>query len=434
VGNVSLSLYSRDEEAALEVFMRLVVKKFGGTSVGNIDRILEVAKQVAAARNQSEQVVVVVSAMAGETDRLVKLSYQVTENPDEREFDLLLSTGEMVSSALLAIALNALGYAAESFTGRQVGILTDSVHTKARIRKIDAERLLRALEQGKIAVVAGFQGIDEHEDLTTLGRGGSDTTAVALAAAMGSAICEIYTDVDGVYTADPNLVPEARRLRKISYDEMLEMASLGAKVLQTRSVEVAKIYNVPVLVKSTFEAGEGTLVTREDAELEKVAVSGLTLDKNQARITVLGVPDHPGLAAKIFGKVSDAHIVVDMIVQNVSEQELTDISFTMARSDGKKAFDLVHEVLPDIGARDVKLDGKIAKVSIIGAGMRSHSGIATTMFAALAGENINILMISTSEIKISCIIDEKYGELAVRTLHEAFGLGSPREDEISEGC
>ena len=414
--------------------MRFVVMKFGGTSVGNIDRILDVAKRVAAAHNQGEQVVVVVSAMAGETDRLVKLSYQVTENPDEREFDLLLSTGEMVSSALLTIALNALGYAAESFTGRQMGILTDSVHTKARIRKIDGERILHALEQGKIAVVAGFQGIDEHEDLTTLGRGGSDTTAVALAAALGSGMCEIYTDVDGVYTADPNLVPEARRLRKISYDEMLEMASLGAKVLQTRSVEVAKIYNVPVLVKSTFQEGEGTLVTREDAELEKVAVSGLTLDKNQARLTVLGVPDRPGLAAKIFGKVSDAHIVVDMIVQNVSEQELTDISFTMARGDGKKAFDLVHEVLPDIGARDVKLDGKIAKVSIIGAGMRSHSGIATTMFAALASESINILMISTSEIKISCIIDEKYGELAVRTLHEAFGLGSPREDERSEGC
>jgi aspartate kinase len=413
--------------------MRFVVKKFGGTSVGNIDRILDVAKQVAAARNQGEQVVVVVSAMAGETDRLVKLSYQVTENPDEREFDLLLSTGEMVSSALLTIALNALGYAAESFTGRQVGILTDSVHTKARIRKINGERILHVLEQGKIAVVAGFQGIDEHEDLTTLGRGGSDTTAVALAAALGSAVCEIYTDVDGVYTADPNLVPDARRLCKISYDEMLEMASLGAKVLQTRSVEVAKIYNVPVLVKSTFQEGDGTLVTREDAELEKVAVSGLTLDKNQARLTVLGVPDRPGLAAKIFGKVSDAHIVVDMIVQNVSEQELTDISFTMARGDGKKAFALVHEVLPEIGARDVKLDGKIAKVSIIGAGMRSHSGIATTMFAALAHENINILMISTSEIKISCIIDEKYGELAVRTLHEAFGLGSSRDDELSEG-
>jgi aspartate kinase len=414
--------------------MRVVVKKFGGTSVGNIDRILDVAKQVAAARTRGDRVVVVVSAMAGETDRLVKLSYQVTENPDEREFDLLLSTGEMVSSALLAMALKALGYAAESFTGRQVGILTDSVHTKARIRRINGERILQALEQGKIAVVAGFQGIDEHEDLTTLGRGGSDTTAVALAAALGSAVCEIYTDVDGVYTADPNLVPDARRLHKISYDEMLEMASLGAKVLQTRSVEVAKIYNVPVLVKSTFEEGEGTLVTREDAELEKVAVSGLTLDKNQARITVLGVPDRPGLAAKIFGKVSDAHIVVDMIVQNVSEQELTDISFTMARGDGQKAFALVHDVLPDIGARDVKLDGKIAKVSIIGAGMSSHSGIATSMFTALAHENINILMISTSEIKISCIIDEKYGELAVRTLHDAFGLGGPREDESSAGC
>ena len=412
--------------------MRFVVKKFGGTSVGNIDRILEVAKKVAAACSRGEKVVVVVSAMAGDTDRLVKLGTQVSEHPDEREFDLLLSTGEMVSSALLAIALNAMGYAAESFTGRQVGILTDSVHTKARIRKIDGERIFQALDQGKIAVVAGFQGIDEREDMTTLGRGGSDTTAVALAAALNADVCEIYTDVDGVYTADPNLVPDAQRLRKISYDEMLEMASLGAKVLQTRSVEVAKIYHVPVLVKSTFQEGEGTLVTREDAELEKVVVSGLTLDKNQARLTVLGVPDRPGLAAKIFGRVSEAHIVVDMIVQNVSEQELTDISFTVARGDGKKAFALVEEVLPEIGAHAVKLDAKIAKVSIIGAGMRSHSGIATSMFAGLARENINILMISTSEIKISCVIDEKYGELAVRTLHDAFGLGNPREDELAE--
>jgi aspartate kinase len=412
--------------------MRFAVKKFGGTSVGNIDRILEVAKKVAAARSRGDKVVVVVSAMAGDTDRLVRLGTQVSDHPDEREFDLLLSTGEMVSSALLAIALNDMGCAAESFTGRQVGILTDSVHTKARIRKIDGERIFQALDQGKIAVVAGFQGINEREDMTTLGRGGSDTTAVALAAALNADGCEIYTDVDGVYTADPNLVPDAQRLRKISYDEMLEMASLGAKVLQTRSVEVAKIYHVPVLVKSTFQEGEGTLVTREDAELEKVVVSGLTLDNNQARITVLGVPDRPGLAAKIFGRVSDAHIVVDMIVQNVSEQELTDISFTVARGDGKKAFALVEEVLPEIGARAVKLDAKIAKVSIIGAGMRSHSGIATSMFAGLARENINILMISTSEIKISCVIDEKYGELAVRTLHDAFGLGNPREDELAE--
>jgi aspartate kinase len=412
--------------------MRLVVKKFGGTSVGNIDRILEVAKQVASARDRGERVVVVVSAMAGETDRLVGLGSQISENPDEREFDLLLSTGEMVSSALLAIALNDRGYTAESFTGRQVGILTDSVHTKARIRRINGERILQAIDRGKIAVVAGFQGIDEREDMTTLGRGGSDTTAVALAAALGADVCEIYTDVDGVYTADPNLVPDARRLRKISYDEMLEMASLGAKVLQTRSVEVAKIYNVPVLVKSTFQEGEGTLVTKEDAQLEKVVVSGLTLDKNQARITVVGVPDRPGVASKIFGKVSDAHIVVDMIVQNVSEQELTDISFTVARSDGRKATALVQELLPAIAARDVRLDGKIAKVSIVGAGMRSHSGIATTMFAALARENVNILMISTSEIKISCVIDEKYGELAVRTLHEAFGLGNRRDDELAE--
>ncbi|MBI3328663.1 MAG: aspartate kinase [Nitrospinae bacterium] len=404
--------------------MRFVVKKFGGTSVGTMYRILEVAKKVAAARDHGENSIVVVSAMAGETDRLVSLGRQVSENPNTREFDLLLSTGEMVSSALLAIALNDMGYAAESFVGRQVGILTDSLHTQARIRKIDGARILQALQQGKIAVVAGFQGIDEREDVTTLGRGGSDTTAVALAAALGAEMCEIYTDVDGVYTADPNLVPDARRLRKISYDEMLEMASLGAKVLQIRSVEVAKIYGVPVLVKSTFQEGEGTLVTKEDVELEKVVVSGVTLDKYQARITVVGVPDRPGIAAKIFGKVSHAHIVVDMIVQNVGERELTDISFTVPHGDGKQAFALVQEVLSEIGARDVKLDAKIAKVSIIGAGMRSHSGIATTMFTTLARENVNILMISTSEIKISCVIDEKYGELAVRALHEAFRLGN----------
>jgi aspartate kinase len=412
--------------------MGLVVKKFGGTSVGDLDRIREVAKKVAAARDRGQRIVVVVSAMAGETDRLIQLGYQMADNPSEREFDLLLSTGEMVSSALLAIALNAMGYAAESFTGRQVGILTDSVHTKARIRKIDGERLLQALDGGKIAVVAGFQGIDEREDMTTLGRGGSDTTAVALAAALGADLCEIYTDVDGVYTADPNVVPDARRLAKISYDEMLEMASLGAKVLQTRSVEVAKIYNVPVLVKSTFQEGEGTLVTQEDAELEKVVVSGVTLDKNQTRLTVVGVPDRPGVAAKIFGKVSDAHIVVDMIVQNVGAQELTDISFTVPRSDGPKALALIQEVLPEVGAQAAKLDAKIAKVSIIGAGMRSHSGVATTMFAALARENINILMISTSEIKISCVIEEKYGELAVRALHDAFDLGNRREDAPAE--
>jgi len=406
--------------------MRCVVKKFGGTSVGDIHRIREVAKKVAAARDQGEHIVVVVSAMAGETDRLVTLAHQLVESPNAREFDLLLSTGEMVSSALLALVLNDMGYAAESFVGRQVGILTDSIHTRARIRRIDGERILRALEQGRIAVVAGFQGIDEREDLTTLGRGGSDTTAVALAAALGAEMCEIYTDVDGVYTADPNLVPGARRLRKISYDEMLEMASLGAKVLQTRSVEVGKIYQVPVLVKSTFQEGEGTLVTEEDAELEKVVVSGVTLDKNQARITVAAVPDRPGVAAKILGQVSDAHIVVDMIVQNVGEQGLTDLSFTVARGDGQKAATLVQEVLPEIGAREVKLDATIAKVSIIGAGMRSHAGVAAGMFTALARENINIFMISTSEIKISCVIDEKYGELAVRALHEAFGLSQDR--------
>ncbi|RMF88601.1 MAG: aspartate kinase [Nitrospinota bacterium] len=408
--------------------MPLVVKKFGGTSVGNIERIREVARLIARARDKGERIVVVVSAMAGETDRLLKLAYQVSPSPVEREVDLLLSSGEIVSSALVAIALNDLGYPAESFTGRQVGIVTDSAYTRARIRRINTTRILQALDEGKIAVVAGFQGIDEQENVTTLGRGGSDTTAVALAAALEADICEIYTDVDGVYTSDPNVVSQARRISKISYDEMLEMASLGAKVLQTRSVEVAKIYEVPLLVKSTFKEGGGTLVVKEVPELEKVVVSGVTYDKNQARITVTQVPDRPGIAAHLFGKVSDANIVVDMIVQNVGEHGLTDISFTVSRTDGKKAFSLVKAAAESIGAGEVKLDENIAKVSIVGAAMQSHAGVATKMFATLARENINIIMISTSEIKISCVVEEKYAELATRVLHEAFELD--REPEV----
>ncbi len=402
--------------------MRLVVKKFGGTSVGNIQRILDVAKIIARDKDRGDKIVVVVSAMAGETDRLIKLAYQVCDNPVEREVDLLVSSGEIVSSALVAIALNNLGYPAESFTGRQVGIVTDSSFTRARIRRVNTTRILQALEEGKIAVVAGFQGIDEQENVTTLGRGGSDTTAVALAAALKADMCEIYTDVDGVYTSDPNVVSRARRISKISYDEMLEMAILGAKVLQTRSVEVAKIYEVPIWVKSTFQEGEGTLVMKEVPELEKVVVSGVTYDKNQARLTVTRVPDRPGVAARIFGAVSDANIVVDTIVQNVGAEGLTDISFTVSRTDGKKALKLVKVAAESIGAGEVKLDENVAKVSIVGAAMQSHAGVATKMFAALAKENINIMMISTSEIKISCVVEEKYAELATRVLHDVFEL------------
>lgn len=402
--------------------MRLVVKKFGGTSVGNIQRILDVAKIIARDKERGDKIVVVVSAMAGETDRLIKLAYQVCDNPVEREVDLLVSSGEIVSSALVAIALNNLGYPAESFTGRQVGIVTDSSFTRARIRRVNTTRILQALEEGKIAVVAGFQGIDEQENVTTLGRGGSDTTAVALAAALKADMCEIYTDVDGVYTSDPNVVSRARRISKISYDEMLEMAILGAKVLQTRSVEVAKIYEVPIWVKSTFQEGEGTLVMKEVPELEKVVVSGVTYDKNQARLTVTRVPDRPGVAARIFGAISDANIVVDTIVQNVGAEGLTDISFTVSRTDGKKALKLVKVAAESIGAGEVKLDENVAKVSIVGAAMQSHAGVATKMFAALAKENINIMMISTSEIKISCVVEEKYAELATRVLHDVFEL------------
>lgn len=404
--------------------MSLIVQKYGGTSVGDIPRIKEVAAKVAAIQERGDQVVVVVSAMAGETDRLIGLAYQVNEAPREREMDLLLSCGERVSCALLALALQALNYQAESFTGRQVGIVTDSIHTRARIKRITAERVRQALGEGKIAVVAGFQGIDEVQDVTTLGRGGSDTTAVALAAALKADLCEIYTDVDGVYTADPNIVADARRLDKISYDEMLELASLGAKVLQARSVEFAKKYRVPLLVKSTFGDGKGTMVTDEDRDMEAVLVSGVACDKNQAKITITRVPDRPGIAARIFGWIAQENYVVDMIIQNVSEGGLTDISFTLPRSEAKKVLERVRQVAGEIAGKDVRLDEDIAKVSIVGVGMRSHSGVAARMFSTLAAENINIQMISTSEIKISCVIEAKYAELAVRVLHQAFELGN----------
>ena len=402
--------------------MALIVQKYGGTSVGNIERIHRVAERVERAQKDGHQVVVVLSAMSGETDRLLKLAHEATSSPDERELDMLLSTGERVTIALLAMELRGRGVNARSFTGRQVGIHTDSAHTKERISRVTAERITEALAAGVIPVVAGFQGINASSDVTTLGRGGSDLTAVALAAALKADRCIIYTDVDGVYTADPNIVPAARRLDKISYEEMLEMASLGAKVLQSRSVEFAAKYSVPVEVNSSFKEGKGTLVTREDADMEGVMVSGVTGDRNQAKITIVGVPDRPGIAARVFGAVAHANIVVDMIIQNVSQASMTDISFTVPKADLRNAVDLVQRLSQEIGARSVAVTESIAKVSLIGVGMRSHSGVAAKMFEVLSREGVNIMMISTSEIKISCVIEEKYLELAMRTLHTAFGL------------
>jgi aspartate kinase len=400
----------------------LIVQKYGGTSVGNIERIHRVAERVERAQKDGHQVVVVLSAMSGETDRLLKLAHEAANSPDERELDMLLSTGERVTIALLAMELRGRGVNARSFTGRQVGIHTDSAHTKARISRVTADRIKEALAGGVIPVVAGFQGINASSDVTTLGRGGSDLTAVALAAALKADRCIIYTDVDGVYTADPNIVPSARRLDKISYEEMLEMASLGAKVLQSRSVEFAAKYSVPVEVNSSFKEGKGTLVTREDADMEGVMVSGVTGDRNQAKITIVGVPDRPGIAARVFGAVANANIVVDMIIQNVSQASMTDISFTVPKPDLRNAVDLVQRLSQEIGARSVAVTESIAKVSLIGVGMRSHSGVAAKMFEVLSREGVNIMMISTSEIKISCVIEEKYLELAMRTLHTAFGL------------
>lgn len=402
--------------------MSLIVHKYGGTSVGTVERIHRVADRVAQASREGHHVVVVLSAMSGETDRLIKLAHEVTAAPDERELDMLLSTGERVTIALLAMELRGRGINARSFTGRQVGIITDSAHTKARIARVTADRIKEALKQGVIPVVAGFQGINEQSDVTTLGRGGSDLSAVALAAALKADRCIIFTDVDGVYTADPNIVPTARRIDKISYEEMLEMASLGAKVLQTRSVEFAAKFNVPVEVNSSFKEGKGTLVTKEDRDMEAVAVSGVTGDRNQAKITIVGVPDKPGIAARIFGPVAEAHINVDMIIQNVSQATMTDMSFTVPRADLKKAVPLIQAVAKDIEAKTVSVTEAIAKVSLIGVGMRSHSGVAAKMFEVLSREGINIMMISTSEIKISCVIDEKYLELAMRALHSAFDL------------
>lgn len=407
--------------------MGIIVQKYGGTSVGSLEKIRFVAGKVAKRYREGNDVVVVVSAMSGETDKLIKLAKELSPSPDPREMDVIVSTGEQVTIALLAMALKDIGIPARSLLGFQIPIKTDDAFMKARILDIDTSALKKAFEAKEVAVVAGFQGITLNQDITTLGRGGSDTSAVALAAVLGAELCEIYTDVDGVYTCDPNICDKARRLNKISYDEMLEMASLGAKVLQTRSVEFAKKHTIPILVKSTFSDDGGTLTTLEDNEMEKEVVSGITYDKNEAKITILGVQDKPGVAARIFSPLSEKDINVDMIIQNVSaDGKLADMSFTVTKTDFDKALGIVRQLAGEMGARDVAGDPSIAKLSIVGVGMRSHAGVASKMFQALSDVGINIQMISTSEIKVSCVIDEKFTELGVRVLHEAFELDKPR--------
>jgi aspartate kinase len=410
--------------------MALVVQKYGGTSVGDVDRIRNVARRVIRTRDKGHQVVVVVSAMAGETDKLIRLAQQITPDPDEREMDVLVSTGEQITIALFTMTLKSMGCDAKSYLGFQIKIATDSAFGKARITGIESEKMLEDLRNGRIVVVAGFQGVDESENITTLGRGGSDTTAVAVAAAIRADVCEIYTDVDGVYTTDPNVCPKARKLSRISYDEMLEMASLGAKVLQIRSVEFAKKYDVPIHVRSSFNENPGTIVCKEEKEMERVVVSGVTYNKNEAKIEVMRVPDVPGVAAKLFKPIADANIVVDMIIQTSStEKGCADLAFTVPKTDFSKALQIVKESAKQMGGKEVLSDENIAKVSIIGVGMRSHSSVAAQMFSALADEGINIQMISTSEIKISCVIDSKYTELAVRALHDSFELDKPTVTE-----
>lgn len=402
--------------------MALVVQKYGGTSMGSIERIRNVARRVARTYDEGNDMIVVVSAMSGETNKLVALCNEMCEFPSEREYDVMVATGEQVSIALLAMCLQSMGYKAKSYMGFQLPIITDSAYSKARIEEIDGSKVREDLKNGTIVVVAGFQGIDREGSLTTLGRGGSDTSAVAVAAALKADVCEIYTDVDGVYTTDPRIVPEASKMEKVSYDEMLEMASLGSKVLQIRSVEFAKKYGVVVHVRSSFNDNPGTLVMKEDADMEAVLVSGITYDKNEAKISVMRVPDKPGIAAQLFSPLSEANITVDMIIQNVSHEGYTDLTFTVPRADFKKALKIVEETAARIGASGVDSNETIAKVSVVGVGMRSHSGVASKMFSTLSAEGINIQMISTSEIKVSCVIDDKYTELAVRVLHEAFGL------------
>ncbi|WP_027358731.1 aspartate kinase [Desulforegula conservatrix] len=409
--------------------MGLIVQKFGGTSVGDLDRIRNVAKKVAKTYDEGHDVVVVLSAMSGVTDGLIAMAKKIDEMPDKRELDVLLSTGEQTTVAILAMILKTMGYKANSLLGFQADIRTDRMSGSARIQSIGAERIRNMLRERTIAVVAGFQGHDDFGNITTLGRGGSDTSAVAIAAAIGADICEIYTDVDGVYTTDPNMCKKARKLSKVSYDEMLEMASLGAKVLQIRSVAFAKKFNVPVHVRSSFNEEEGTMVVNEDADMERLVVSGVTYNRNEARITLKNVKDEPGIASKILAPVADAGIVVDMIIQNTRASGLTDFTFTVPKTDFKQAMEIQKELSKMIGAEDVIGDDNIAKVSVIGVGMKNHSGVATKMFQTLATENINIIMISTSEIRISCIIDEKYTELAVRSLHTAFGLDAEAKVE-----
>lgn len=403
--------------------MSLIVQKFGGTSVGSIECIEQVADKVARFRAEGHQVVVVVSAMSGETNRLVSLAQSIQAAPLARELDVLLSTGEQVTTALLSMALNQRGVAAKSYTGSQVRILTDDAHTKARIREIDDSRLQADLAAGFVLVVAGFQGVDEQGNITTLGRGGSDTTAVALAAALKADECQIYTDVDGVYTTDPRVVDDARRLDRITFEEMLEMASMGSKVLQIRSVEFAGKYKVPLRVLHSFKEGPGTLITLEDASvMETPTIAGIAFNRDEAKLTILGVPDMPGVAYRILGPIGDANIEVDVILQNVAEDNSTDLTFTVGRADLPRAQAVLEQVAAQLNAREVCVDSRIAKVSIVGVGMRSHAGVASTMFRALAEVGINIQMITTSEIKISVIIEEKFMELAVRALHSAFEL------------
>lgn len=406
--------------------MALIVQKYGGTSVGSIEKIRGVAEKVIASHRAGNQMVVVLSAMAGQTDALIDLAMEAAQDPDPRELDVLMATGEQVSVALFAMVVKSLGYDARSLLGFQVAIHTDHLYGKAKIQDIDRERIERNLNQNRIVTVAGFQGLDENGDITTLGRGGSDTTAVALAAALDADVCEIFTDVDGVYTTDPNICPKATKMAFISYEEMLEMASLGAKVLEIRAVEFAKKFGVPIHVRSTFSDERGTMVVAETKDMERVMVSGVTYNKNEARVTIKKVPDQPGTASKIFDPIFKTGIVVDMILQNTSEAGLTDLTFTVPKTDFYKTMKLVSEVAEEIGAEKVLGDEDIAKVSIIGVGMRTHAGVAKKMFEALAAENINIMMISTSEIKISCVIEEKYTELAVRILHSTFGLDNEK--------
>lgn len=409
--------------------MALVVQKYGGTSVGSIERIKNVARRVVATKNRGNRVVVVLSAMSGETDRLIGLANEINPEHSRREHDVLVASGEQVSISLMAMAVESLGEKAISFLGSQVSIRTDNDHSRARIKAIDSQRITEALAADFIVVVAGFQGVDDNGNITTLGRGGSDTSAVAVAAALKADVCEIYTDVDGVYTTDPNICSKARKLDKISYDEMLELASLGAKVLQNRSVEFAQKYGIPIHVRSSFSDHEGTIVCKEDANMEKAVVSGVAYNKNEAKVTIRGIPDHPGIAASIFSSIADEGIVVDMIIQNTSAEGLTDLTFTVPKLDYEHALSSLKRINTEIGAREINGDKYIAKVSIVGIGMRTHTNVAGRMFAALSRENINIIMISTSEIKVSCVIAEKYTELAVRVLHQEFELAKETTDE-----